>query len=130
MVGLAQAALDHAVAYVKERQQFGKSISAFQGMQFQLAEMAIQVETARLMVYNAARLKDAGLDFVKEAAMAKYHSSQVAEKVASLAVECFGGYGFVKEYPVEKLYRDAKIGKIYEGTSFMQLATISKLLLS
>ena len=130
MVGLAQAALDHAVAYVKERQQFGKSISAFQGMQFQLAEMAIQVETARLMVYNAARLKDAGQDFVKEAAMAKYHSSQVAEKVASLAVECFGGYGFVKEYPVEKLYRDAKIGKIYEGTSFMQLATISKLLLS
>ena len=130
MVGLAQAALDHAVAYVKERQQFGKSISAFQGMQFQLAEMAIQVETARLMVYNAARLKDAGHDFVKEAAMAKYHSSMVAEKVASLAVECFGGYGFVKEYPVEKLYRDAKIGKIYEGTSFMQLATISKLLLS
>lgn len=130
MVGLAQAALDHAVAYVKERQQFGKSVSAFQGMQFQLAEMAIQVETARLMVYNAARLKDAGQDFVKEAAMAKYHSSQVAEKVASLAVECFGGYGFVKEYPVEKLYRDAKIGKIYEGTSFMQLATISKLLLS
>jgi len=130
MVGLAQAALDHAVGYVKERQQFGKSVSAFQGMQFQLAEMAIQVETARLMVYNAARLKDAGQDFVKEAAMAKYHSSQVAEKVASLAVECFGGYGFVKEYPVEKLYRDAKIGKIYEGTSFMQLATISKLLLS
>lgn len=130
MVGLAQAALDHAVAYVKERQQFGKSISTFQGMQFQLAEMAIQVETARLMVYNAARLKDAGQDFVKEAAMAKYHSSMVAEKVASLAVECFGGYGFVKEYPVEKLYRDAKIGKIYEGTSFMQLATISKLLLS
>jgi alkylation response protein AidB-like acyl-CoA dehydrogenase len=130
MVGLAQAALNHAVAYVKERQQFGKSISAFQGMQFQLAEMAIQVETARLMVYNAARLKDAGEDFVKEAAMAKFHSSQVAEKVASLAVECLGGYGFVKEYPVEKLYRDAKIGKIYEGTSFMQLATISKLLLS
>ena len=99
-------------------------------MQFQLAEMAIAVETSKLMVYNAARLKDAGLDFTKEAAMAKYHSSQVAEKVASLAIECFGGYGFTKDYPVEKLFRDSKIGKIYEGTSFMQLMTIAKIILS
>jgi alkylation response protein AidB-like acyl-CoA dehydrogenase len=129
MVGLAEAALGHAVDYVKTRNQFGKPIATFQGMQFQLAQMAIDVETAKLMVYNAARLKDAGKDFVKEAAMAKYHSSQVAERVASLAVECLGGYGFVKEYPVEKLYRDAKIGKIYEGTSFMQLMTIGKILL-
>ncbi|RME88269.1 MAG: acyl-CoA dehydrogenase, partial [Candidatus Hydrogenedentota bacterium] len=121
MVGLAEAALAHAIEYTKQREQFGKPISSFQGMQFQLAQMAIDVETARLMVYNAARLKDAGLPFVKEAAMAKYHSSQVAERVASLAVECFGGYGFTKDYPVEKLFRDSKIGKIYEGTSFMQL---------
>ena len=126
MVGLAEGALGHAIAYTKERKQFGKSISSFQGMQFQLAEMAIEVETAKLMVYNAARLKDAGQDFFREAAMAKYHSSQVAERVASLAVECLGGYGFTKDYPVEKLYRDAKIGKIYEGTSFMQLMTIAK----
>jgi alkylation response protein AidB-like acyl-CoA dehydrogenase len=98
-------------------------------MQFQLAEMATEIEAARLMVYNAARLKDAGLDFLKEAAMCKYFTSQVAERVASLAVEVYGGSGFVKDYPVEKLYRDAKIGKIYEGTSFMQLATIAKLTL-
>jgi len=130
MVGLAEAALQHAIDYTNERQQFGKPLTAFQGIQFQLAEMAVKVESAKLMVYNAARLKDAGKDFVKEAAMAKYHSSMVAEEVASLAVECFGGYGFVKEYPVEKLYRDAKIGKIYEGTSFMQLMTIAKIITS
>lgn len=129
MVGLAEAALHHAVEYTKTREQFGRSISSFQGMQFQLAQMAIDVETSKLMVYNAARLKDAGLPFVQEAAMAKYHSSQVAERVASLAIEALGGYGFVKEYPVEKLYRDAKIGKIYEGTSNMQLMTIAKNLL-
>ena len=130
MVGLAEGALNHALEYTKERKQFGKPVSSFQGMQFQLAEMAIAVETSKLMVYNAARLKDAGLDFTKEAAMAKYHSSQVAEKVASLAIECFGGYGFTKDYPVEKLFRDSKIGKIYEGTSFMQLMTIAKIILS
>ena len=129
MVGLAESALQHAINYTKERVQFGKSISSFQGMQFQLAQMAIKVETAKLMVYNAARLKDAQQPFVQEAAMAKYHASMVAEEVASLAVECLGGYGFTKDYPVEKLYRDAKIGKIYEGTSFMQLSTIAKMLL-
>lgn len=128
MLGLSEAALAHSITYTKERQQFGKAISSFQGMQFQLAQMAIDVETAKLMVYNAARLKDAGQDFVKEAAMAKFHSSQVAERVASLAVECLGGYGFTKDYPVEKLFRDSKIGKIYEGTSFMQLMTIAKIL--
>ncbi len=126
MLGLAEGALQHSIEYTKSRIQFGKPLSSFQGMQFQLAEMATQVEIAKLLVYNAARLKDAGRPFLKEAAMAKYTSSQVAEKVASLAVECFGGYGFTKDYPVEKLYRDAKIGKIYEGTSFMQLATIAK----
>ena len=130
MLGLAEGALNHALEYTKERKQFGKPVSSFQGMQFQLSEMAIAVETSKLMVYNAARLKDAGLDFTKEAAMAKYHSSQVAEKVASLAIECFGGYGFTRDYPVEKLFRDSKIGKIYEGTSFMQLMTIAKILLS
>ena len=130
MVGLAEAALEHAVQYTKERQQFGKPISSFQGMQFQLAQMAIDVVTAKLMVYNAARLKQNNQPFFQEAAMAKYHSSQVAERVASLAVECLGGYGFTKDYPVEKLYRDAKIGKIYEGTSFMQLLTIAKQLIS
>ncbi len=129
MVGLAEASLEHAINYTKGREQFGKSISSFQGLQFQLAQMAIEVETAKLMVYNASRLKQNKESFVQEAAMAKYHSSQVAEKVASLAIECFGGYGFTKDYPVEKLYRDAKIGKIYEGTSFMQLATIAKYLL-
>jgi alkylation response protein AidB-like acyl-CoA dehydrogenase len=130
MLGLADGALAHALRYTKERTQFGKSISQFQAVQFTLAEMATDVEAARLLVYNAARLKMAGKSFVKEAAMAKLFTSNVAEKVASLAVELFGGYGFVKDYPVEKLYRDAKIGKIYEGTSNMQLATIAKLLLN
>jgi alkylation response protein AidB-like acyl-CoA dehydrogenase len=130
MLGLAQGAWNHAAKYSQERQQFGKSIASFQAVQFTLAEMAIEIEAARLMVYNAARMKDAGIPFVKEAAMAKYFVSQVAERVASQAVEIFGGYGFVKDYPVEKLYRDAKIGKIYEGTSNMQLATIAKLILA
>ncbi|GGG69344.1 acyl-CoA dehydrogenase [Edaphobacter dinghuensis] len=129
MLGLASGAWGHAARWAKERRQFGKALVEFQAMQFQLAEMATEIEAARLLVYNAARLKDAGADFVKEAAMCKYFASQVAEKVASLAVEVFGGAGFVKDYPVEKLYRDAKIGKIYEGTSFMQLATIAKLVL-
>jgi alkylation response protein AidB-like acyl-CoA dehydrogenase len=130
MLGLAQGAWNYAAKYSHERHQFGKSIAKFQAVQFTLAEMAIEIEAARLMVYNAARMKDAGINFVKEAAMAKYFVSTVAEKVASQAVEIFGGYGFVKDYPVEKLYRDAKIGKIYEGTSNMQLATISKLILA
>jgi alkylation response protein AidB-like acyl-CoA dehydrogenase len=129
MLGLAQGAWGHAVKWAKERKQFGKPIVEFQAMQFQLAEMATEIEAARLMVYNAARLKDAKLDFLKEAAMCKYFASHVAERVASLAVEVYGGSGFVKDYPVEKFYRDAKIGKIYEGTSFMQLATIAKLTL-
>jgi alkylation response protein AidB-like acyl-CoA dehydrogenase len=129
MLGLAQGAWQHAARWAKERKQFGKPIVEFQAMQFQLAEMAMEIEAARLLVYNAARLKDAGQEFLKEAAMAKYFASQVAERVASLAVEVYGGSGFVKDYPVEKLYRDAKIGKIYEGTSFMQLATIAKLIL-
>jgi alkylation response protein AidB-like acyl-CoA dehydrogenase len=129
MLGLAEGALGHAVRFAKERKQFGKVLVEFQAMQFQLAEMATEVEAARLMVYNAARLKDAGAEFLKEAAMCKYMASQVAERVASLAVEVYGGSGFVKDFPVEKLYRDAKIGKIYEGTSFMQLATIAKLIL-
>ena len=129
MLGLAQGAWNCAAKYSKERKQFGKPISEFQGVQFQIAQMAIEIEATRLMVYNAARLKDAGMDFVKEAAMAKYFASQTAERVASLAVEIYGGYGFVKDYPVEKYYRDAKIGKIYEGTSNMQLATIAKLML-
>ncbi len=129
MVGLAQGALDHTVKYVKERKQFGKAIGDFQGVQFQLARMAIEVETSRLLVYNAARLRDAGLPFLQEAAMCKIVSSEVAESVTSMAVNLFGGYGFVKDYPVEKLYRDAKIGQIYEGTSNMQLMTIAKNLL-
>jgi butyryl-CoA dehydrogenase/short/branched chain acyl-CoA dehydrogenase len=129
MVGLADGAWQHAAKWAKERKQFGKPLAEFQAMQFQLAEMATGIEAARLLVYNAARLKDAGAAFLKEAAMAKYFASEVAERVASLAVEVFGGSGFVKDYPVEKLYRDAKIGKIYEGTSFMQLATIAKLTL-
>jgi butyryl-CoA dehydrogenase/short/branched chain acyl-CoA dehydrogenase len=129
MVGLADGAWGHAARWAKQRKQFGKPLAEFQAMQFELAEMATEIEAARLMVYNAARLRDAGAEFLKEAAMAKYFSSQVAERVASLAVEVFGGSGFVKDYPVEKLYRDAKIGKIYEGTSFMQLATIAKLVL-
>ena len=129
MVGLAQGALDQTVKYVQERQQFGKPIGAFQGVQFQIAQMAVDVEAARLMVYNAARLKDEGKSFVHQAAMAKLFSSQVAQRVASTAVDLFGGYGFTREYPVEKLYRDAKIGSIYEGTSNMQLQTIAKVLL-
>jgi alkylation response protein AidB-like acyl-CoA dehydrogenase len=129
MLGLAAGAWGHAARWAKERKQFGKTLSEFQAMQFQLAEMATEIEMARLLVYNAARLKDNGSEFLKEAAMCKYVASQVAEKTASLAVEIFGGSGFVKDYPVEKLYRDAKIGKIYEGTSFMQLATIAKLVL-
>ncbi len=129
MLGLAQGAWNHAAKYAKERKQFGKPIAEFQAVQFLLAELATEIEATRLLVYNAARLKDAKLDYVREAAMAKYFSSQVAERVASHAVEIYGGYGFVKDYPVEKFYRDAKIGKIYEGTSNMQLATIGKLVL-
>jgi alkylation response protein AidB-like acyl-CoA dehydrogenase len=129
MLGLAEGAWAHAVKHAKQRKQFGKTLAEFQAMQFQLAEMATDVEAARLMVYNAARLKDAGLEFRKEAAMCKYFASHTAERVASLAVEVLGGSGFVKESPVEKLYRDAKIGKIYEGTSFMQLAAIAKMTL-
>lgn len=130
MLGLAEGALDHAMKYMVERKQFGKSIAEFQGMEFQYAQMATEIEAAKLMVYNAARLKDAGQPFVKEAAMAKLLSSQVAERSASLAVELMGGVGFTKEYPVEKLFRDSKIGKIYEGTSNMQLATIAKIVRS
>ncbi len=129
MLGLAQGAWNHAANYAQERKQFGKPIAEFQAVQFALAEMATDIEATRLLVYNAARLKDAKLDYVREAAMAKYFASQVAERVASQAVEVYGGYGFVKDYPVEKYYRDAKIGKIYEGTSNMQLATIGKLVL-
>jgi butyryl-CoA dehydrogenase/short/branched chain acyl-CoA dehydrogenase len=127
MLGLAQGAFDHALAHVRERKQFGKSILEFQGVQFQLARMAMEIEAARLLVYNAARLKDAGKDFVKEAAMAKLFASEAAERTASQAVDLLGGVGFTRDYPVEKLYRDAKIGKIYEGTSNMQLQTIAKL---
>src|SRR5664279_1134254 len=130
MLGLASGAWGHAANYAKERKQFGKPIAEFQAVQFSLAEMATEIEAAKLMVYNAARLKDAGQPYVREAAMTKYFTSQVAERVASQAVEIFGGYGFVKDYPVEKYYRDAKIGKIYEGTSNMQLATIAKLVLA
>ncbi len=130
MVGLAQGALDHTVRYTKERQQFGQAIADFQGVQFQLARMAIDVESARLMVYNAARLRDARQPFLHEAAMCKILSSEVAERVTSTAVNLYGGYGFVRDYPVEKLFRDAKIGQIYEGTSNMQLVTIAKQLLS
>jgi alkylation response protein AidB-like acyl-CoA dehydrogenase len=130
MIGLAQGALDHSIKYTKERKQFGKAIADFQGVQFQLARMAIDVESARLMVYNAARLRDAGEPFLHEAAMCKILSSEVAERVTSMAVNLYGGYGFVRDYPVEKLFRDAKIGQIYEGTSNMQLQTIAKQLLS
>jgi butyryl-CoA dehydrogenase/short/branched chain acyl-CoA dehydrogenase len=129
MTGLAQGALDHALAYARHRKQFGKPIGEFQGVQFELAEMAVKVESARLLVYNAARLRDAGNSFVTEAAMAKYHSSIIAEEVASKAIEVLGGVGFTKDYPVEKLFRDAKIGRIYEGTSNMQRTTIAKALL-
>ncbi len=129
MIGLARGALEHAISYAKQRKQFGKAIGEFQGVQFQLAKMAVEVEAARLLVYNAARLRDAGLPFVTEAAMAKYYSSEIAEKVASKAIEVLGGVGVTRDYPVEKLYRDAKIGRIYEGTSNMQLQTIAKKLL-
>ncbi len=129
MIGLARGALDHAIAYARQRKQFGKTIGDFQGVQFELAKMAIEVEAARLLVYNAARMRDAGMPFVTEAAMAKYYSSEIAEKVASKAIEVFGGVGVTKDYPVEKLYRDAKIGRIYEGTSNIQLVTIAKKLL-
>jgi alkylation response protein AidB-like acyl-CoA dehydrogenase len=130
MVGIAQGAFEAAIAYTSEREQFGKSINQYQGVQFQLAEMALEIEAARLLVYNAARLKDAGLPFLKEAAMAKLYSSRVAEAVSSKAIELFGGYGYVKDYPVEKFWRDSKIGAIYEGTSNMQLGTIAKLITS
>jgi alkylation response protein AidB-like acyl-CoA dehydrogenase len=130
MLGVAGAALDYARQYTQERQQFGRKISEFQAVQHQLANCATRLEAARLMVYNASRLKDAGKSFVKEAAMAKLYSSEAAEYITSAAIELYGGYGYTTEYPVEKLYRDAKIGKIYEGTSFMQLNTIAKLLLN
>jgi butyryl-CoA dehydrogenase/short/branched chain acyl-CoA dehydrogenase len=129
MVGLARGAWEYASKYAQERKQFGKSIAEFQGVQFQIAQMATEIEAARMMVYNAARMKDAGMNFVKEAAMTKLFASQVAERVASLSLEIFGGYGFTKDYPVEKYFRDAKIGKIYEGTSNMQLQTIAKLVM-
>ncbi len=129
MVGLAQGALDHTLRFVQEREQFGQPIGSFQGVQFQIAQMATELEAARLMVYNAARLKDSGEVFAKEAAMAKLLASQVAQRVSSTCIDLFGGYGFTREYPVEKLYRDSKIGSIYEGTSNMQLQTIAKLLL-
>jgi len=130
MLGLAEGALEHAVRYTQERKQFGKAIAEFQGVQFQLARAATDIEAARLLVYNAARLRDAQQPFLKEAAMCKLFASEVAERTASLAVNLYGGYGFVKDYPVEKLYRDAKIGQIYEGTSNLQLQTIAKQLLS
>ena len=130
MVGLAQGALDHAVRYTKERKQFGKAVAEFQGVQFDLARAATDLQAARLLVYNAARLRDAGRPFLAEAAMCKLFASEMAERVTSLAVNLFGGYGFVKDYPVEKLYRDAKIGQIYEGTSNLQLQTIAKTLLT
>jgi alkylation response protein AidB-like acyl-CoA dehydrogenase len=129
MVGVAQGAFDHALGYAQERKQFGKSISEFQAIQFQLAQLATRIEAARLLAYNAARLQDAGKPFLKEAAMAKYFCSEVAERVASEAIEIYGGYGFTRDYPAEKYLRDSKIGKIYEGTSFMQLQTIAKALL-
>jgi alkylation response protein AidB-like acyl-CoA dehydrogenase len=129
MLGVARGSWEYACKYAQERKQFGKPISDFQGIQFQIAQMGTDIEAARLLVYNAARLKDAGIPFVKEAAMAKLFSSQVAERVTSIAIEIYGGYGFTKDYPVEKYWRDAKIGKIYEGTSNMQLSTIAKLVL-
>jgi butyryl-CoA dehydrogenase/short/branched chain acyl-CoA dehydrogenase len=130
MVGVARGALEHALAYAKERRQFGKPIAEFQAIRFQLARLATEIEAARLVTYNAARLKQAGLPFLKEAAMAKYYASEVAERVASECVEVYGGYGFSRDYPAEKYLRDSKIGKIYEGTSFMQLQTIAKLILA
>jgi butyryl-CoA dehydrogenase/short/branched chain acyl-CoA dehydrogenase len=129
MLGLARGAWEFAAKYAQERKQFGQPLSSFQGIQFQIAQMATEIEAVRMMVYNAARMKDAGMNFVKEAAMTKLFASQVAERVASLAVEIYGGYGFTKDYPVEKYFRDAKIGKIYEGTSNMQLMTIAKMVM-
>lgn len=129
MIGLTRGSLQHGIKYVQERTQFGKPLSSFQGIQFQVAQCAAELEAARLMVYNAARLKDSGQPFIQQAAMAKLFSSQVAERTASQVVELFGGYGFTTEYPAEKYYRDAKIGKIYEGTSNMQLQTIAKMLM-
>lgn len=130
MVGIAQGAYEAALGYVQTREQFGKPLSSFQGIQFQLAEMRTQLEAARLMVYNAARLKDSGQDFIKEAAMAKLFASQAAEQITSTAIDLFGGNGFTTEYPVEKFWRDAKIGQIYEGTTNMQKQTIAKMELS
>lgn len=130
MVGVAQGALDHALSYVQQRTQFGQPVASFQGVQFQLAQAATDLEAARLLTYNAARLRDAGAPFLTEGAMAKLFSSQVAERVTSLAVQLFGGLGYTKDYPVEKLFRDAKIGQIYEGTSNLQLQTIAKQILS
>jgi alkylation response protein AidB-like acyl-CoA dehydrogenase len=129
MVGLAQGALDHTLRYVREREQFGRSIAQFQAVQFQLAEMRTELEAARLMVYNAARLREAGRSFLAEAAMAKLYASEAAQRIASACVDLYGGYGFTREYPVEKLYRDSKVGTIYEGTSNMQKQTIAKLML-
>jgi butyryl-CoA dehydrogenase/short/branched chain acyl-CoA dehydrogenase len=129
MIGVSSGALAHAMAYVKERKAFGQSVADFQGVQFQLAEAATELEAARLLVYNAARLRDAGQPFLVEAAMAKFFSSQVAERVTSRAIELYGGYGYTKDFPVEKYWRDAKIGQIYEGTTNMQLQTIAKYLL-
>jgi alkylation response protein AidB-like acyl-CoA dehydrogenase len=130
MVGIARGAFEASLKYTSERSQFGQAVNSFQAVQFQLAEMAVELEAARLMVYNAARLKDAGKSFVKEAAMAKLYSSRIAEKISSKAIELYGGYGYVKDYPVEKFWRDSKIGAIYEGTSNMQLQTIAKLVIS
>jgi butyryl-CoA dehydrogenase/short/branched chain acyl-CoA dehydrogenase len=129
MLGLARGAWEYAAKYAQERKQFGQPLSSFQGIQFQIAQMATEIEAVRMMVYNAARMKDAGMNFVKEAAMTKLFASQVAERVASLSLEIYGGYGFTKDYPVEKYFRDSKIGKIYEGTSNMQLMTIAKMVM-
>lgn len=130
MLGIAQGAFEAALKYTAEREQFGSTLNSFQAVQFQLAEMAVEIEAARLLTYNAARLKDAGKSFLKEAAIAKLYTSRVAEKVSSKAIELYGGYGYVKDYPVEKFWRDSKIGAIYEGTSNMQLQTIAKLITS
>jgi alkylation response protein AidB-like acyl-CoA dehydrogenase len=129
MAGLAQGAFEQAVRYSQERQQFGKPIAEFQGVQFELAEMATQIEASRLLTYNAARLRDVGLPFVKQAAMAKLFASRAAERVASKAIEVHGGYGFSREYPIEKYFRDQKVGQIYEGTTNMQLLVIAKQIL-
>jgi butyryl-CoA dehydrogenase/short/branched chain acyl-CoA dehydrogenase len=129
MVGLAQGSFEHGLRYAQERQQFGRPIAEFQAVQFQLAELATEIEAARLLTYNAARLRDTGAPFVKEAAMAKLFASRAAEHVASKVIEVYGGYGFTREYPVEKYFRDQKVGQIYEGTSNMQLLVIAKQLL-